>query len=141
MPDFIVTYDLKYCTSQMIIREDNFYRYHKSFKICYCIGIHLHRYNFKVLVYDEHFVHKYFTHYQIAIFLSKPMHWIVFAEILMAKSVLKIRPCLKYLWRLKTQFIEEVNYTDNWILDYVCIGAQSRLCLFGNRKKVTKNRI
>ena len=45
--------------------------------------------NFKVLVYDEHFVHKYFTHYQIAIFLSKPMHWIVFAEILMAKSVLK----------------------------------------------------
>ena len=46
-------------------------------------------YNFKVLVYDEHFVHKYFTHYQIAIFLSKPMHWIVFAEILMAKSVSK----------------------------------------------------
>ena len=101
----------------------------------------LRRHNIKVSVYDEHFVHKYFTHYQIAIFLSKPMHWILFAEILMAKSVLKIRPCLKYLWRLKTQFIEEVNYTDNWILDYVCIGAQSRLCLFGNRKKVTKNRI
>ena len=134
MPDFIVTYDLKYCTFQMIIREDNFHRYHKFFKI-------LRRHNFKVSVYDEHFVHKYFTHYQIAIFLSKPMHWILFAEILMAKSVLKIRPCLKYLWRLKTQFIEEVNYTDNWILDYVCIGAQSRLCLFGNPKKVTKNRI